>query len=429
MRLNRLLLIGLTILMLADYVGRGVIDAWSAGKNDFSDPFCGAWLWRHAMNPYDVTLATAANLSLAGSHDKIVPVYPLTTYVLTAPLTFVSWHAANVVWAILGTAGVAVIAFSLARLHGCTAATDIFWLVFAFVFTFAPFHTAVHGANVVVICLALCMWAVYAASQRWDIAAGVALAVSIGLKPQLGFWILLFYLLQRRWRVFVTVTLIGMLLLAVALLRIPEPVTSIFQNYTENLHYWFGRGGQNDFTTANALRFQLMNAQVVLSPLVRTVLRANILAWALWLLGIGVWCWTFLRARGVSENLALSSLLALSLIPFYHRSYDSGLAVFALCWCLGESTGRVKWPARAAFLLLLVLLLPGQSVLLRTHSSVPGWVSSSWWWNVVLAPYAVWTLLALNSVLLYAYARSGQSARVSQNDTDTTHSEATRNRG
>jgi hypothetical protein len=142
-----------------------------------------------------------------------------------------------------------------------------------------------------------------------------------------------------------------------------------------------------------------------------------------------VWCWTFLRARGVSENLALSSLLALSLIPFYHRSYDSGLAVFALCWCLGESTGRVKWPARAAFLLLLVLLLPGQSVLLRTHSSVPGWVSSSWWWNVVLAPYAVWTLLALNSVLLYAYARSGQSARVSQNDTDTTHSEATRNRG
>jgi hypothetical protein len=410
MRLNRLLLIALTLLMLADYAGRGVFDAWSAGKNDFSDPFCAAWLWRHAANPYDVPLATAANLSLAGSHEKIVPVYPLTTYVLTTPLTFLSWHVANVVWAILGTGGVAVIAFSLACLLGCTASTDIFWLVFAFVFTFAPFHTAVHGGNVVVICLGLCIWAVYAATKGWDIASGVALAVSIGLKPQLGFWILLFYLLQRRWRIFTTVTLIGILLLAIALLRIPVPLPAIFQNYTENLHYWFGRGGQNDFTPANPLRFQLMNAQVVLYPLLRSVLRANIAAWALWLVGIGIWFRAFLRARGVSGSLALSSLLALSLVPFYHRSYDSGLAVFALCWCLGGSREGLKRPAQIAFALLLVLLLPGQSILLRTHSSIPAWVSSSWWWNGVAAPYAVWTLLALNSVLLYALSR--KSARL-----------------
>src|ERR1039458_9573790 len=158
MKLKRLLLIGVTILMLADFVGRGVFAAWSSGKNDFSDPYCAAWLWRHAQNPYDSSLATAANLSLARSDVKIIPVYPLTTYVLTAPLSLAPWDVANVVWAILGTAGVALMAFSLVRLLGCTAETDVFWLVVGFVFVFAPFHTAVHAANVVVICLALCMW-------------------------------------------------------------------------------------------------------------------------------------------------------------------------------------------------------------------------------------------------------------------------------
>ena len=59
MKLKRLLLIGVTILMLGDFVGRGVFESWFAGKNDFSDPYCGVWLWRHAQNPYDVSLATA----------------------------------------------------------------------------------------------------------------------------------------------------------------------------------------------------------------------------------------------------------------------------------------------------------------------------------------------------------------------------------
>ncbi len=408
MKLKRLLLIGFTILMLADFVGRGLFESWFAGKNDFSDPYCGAWLWRHAQNPYDVALATTANISLARSQVKIVPVYPLTTYVLTAPLSLVPWNVANVVWATLGTAGVALMAFSLVRLLGCTAETDVFWLVVGFVFAFAPFHTAVHGANVVVICLALCMWAMYLASTGKEIAAGVALAVSIGLKPQLGFWILLFYLLQRKWRLFTIVALIGIVLLGVGLARVPMPVTSIFRNYIENLHYWFGPGGQNDFTSANPLRFQLINVQVVLYPLVRTVLRANVLAWALWLSGSAVWLWAFLRTDEESETLALTSLLALSLIPFYHRSYDLGLLVFALCWCLGEDRECLKRLARVTFLLLVVLLLPGQSVLLRTESFLPGWVSSSWWWNVIVAPYAVWTLLALNLVLLHALLCAGR---------------------
>jgi hypothetical protein len=408
MKLKRLLLIGFTILMLVDFIGRGVFESWSAGKNDFSDPYCGAWLWRHGQNPYDSALATAANISLTRTHLKIVPVYPLTTYVLTAPLSLVPWHVANVVWAILGTAGVALMAFSLVRLLGCTAETDVFWLVVGFVFAFAPFHTAVHGANVVVICLALCMWAVYLASTGKEIASGVALAVSIGLKPQLGFWILLFYLLQRRWRLFMTVASIGIVLLGIALVRVPMPVTSIFRNYTENLHYWFGPGGQNDFTAANPLRFQLINAQVVLYPLVRTVLRANVLSGVLWLSGTAVWFWVFLRAKGEPETLALTSFLALSLIPFYHRSYDLGLLVFALCWCFGQDRECLKRSARVTFLLLLILLLPGQSVIFRTQSLLPGWVSSSLWWNVMVAPYAVWTLLALNLVLLHALLSAGR---------------------
>lgn len=402
MKVKRLLLIGVTILMLSDYVGRGVFEAWSSEKNDFSDPYCGAWLWRHAQNPYDVALATAVNISRARSYVKIVPVYPVTTYVLMVPLSFVPWQIANVVWAILGVAGVFLIAFSLTRLAGYKAGTDGFWLMVAIVFAFAPLHTAIHVENVVVICLALCTLAVYLASTGKQIGAGAALALSVGLKPQLGIWILLFYLLERKWRLFVTSALVGIGLLGIGIGRIPLPITGIFRNYTENLHYWFGPGGQNDFTTANPLRFQLINAQVVLYPLLRIALRTNILAWAVWLVGIAVWFWTFLRANRKPDALALASLLTLSIIPFYHRSYDQALTLFALCWCLGDGSECRGRPARFTFLLLLVLLLPGQAALLRTESLLPAWISSSWCWNVMVAPYAVWTVLTLNLVLLYA---------------------------
>jgi hypothetical protein len=264
-------------------------------------------------------------------------------------------------------------------------------------------------ANSAAVSTSLCVLAVLLARQGRDYSAGLTLAIATGLKPQLGVWILLFYAVRQRWRLAAIATAVGALLGTVALLRIPLTPAALLQNYSTNLHFWFGSGGHNDFTAANMFRFQLVNIQVVLHPLLRSVAAANAVAWALFAIGIIIWGSAMFRARVHSEILALSSLLALSLLPFYHRLYDTGILTLALCWALSKNSAKFKLVTRATFVLLLVFLAPGQVILTHLQPYLPPWVAASWWWTSLVAPHAVWTLLLLNGVLLYAVWVSAHS--------------------
>src|ERR1700758_4434004 len=97
-KFTRIALIVLTVLMLGDLLFRGVVASRDAGKNDFSDLYCAASLWRNGRNPYDSSLATALSIKLTRTHIPIVPVYPTTAYLIVAPLTFFNWKTANVIW-------------------------------------------------------------------------------------------------------------------------------------------------------------------------------------------------------------------------------------------------------------------------------------------------------------------------------------------
>lgn len=87
----RVLLAVVILLMLADFVFRGVVPAFTSSRNDFSDPYVGAWLWRHGKNPYDVALVNATARQLTHSSLVVVPIYPPTAYVLVVPFSFLPW--------------------------------------------------------------------------------------------------------------------------------------------------------------------------------------------------------------------------------------------------------------------------------------------------------------------------------------------------
>jgi hypothetical protein len=400
--LTRVLLAVIILLMLADFVFRGVVPAFTSDRNDFSDPYVGAWLWRHGENPYDVALVNATARRLTHATLAVVPIYPPSTYLLVVPFSLLPWGWANQAWVLLSVIAVGITAGILVRIGGFPAASVKAWLVVAFIFAFAPFHTAIHIANAAPIAIACCFLAVYLATAGHDAAAGIMLAVATGLKPQLGIWIFVFYLLRRRWQLAQAGLLAGVALFVTAVVRIPLSLTALVANYRENLNYWFGPGGQNDFTTANPFRLPLVNLQVVLYPLVRSSISANLLAHAISISGMVVWAYFVFRGRVRSETLAISSLLALSFLSVYHRVNDAGILTLALCWALGRVDHQLRSTRRAVLFLLLLLLAPGQGVLTRLQPNLAPWVAHSWWWNLVIAPYFVWALFALSAVLLYA---------------------------
>ena len=421
---TRAFLLVIIIAMLGDLVLRGIVPSLTAGKNDFSDPFVGAWLWRHGSNPYDVALASAAGKRLTESQVLVVPIYPPTTFLLVAPITFLPWGWANFVLAVLGTLGVCLIAFCVVRLAHRRVQDDKAWIMIALVLAFAPFHTSLHVANVSVISTALCVLAVYLASCDHDLAGGFTLAVATCLKPHLGIWIFGFYLLRRRWRLLAAGALSGALLAVIALAQIPLPPHALLANYQANLQHWFQPGGQNDFSLANPLRFQLANFQVVLQPLLGST-GANAVALGVVALAVGLWIYAVSRKRACPEALALSSLLALSFLPVYHRVYDTGVLTLSLAWIFSDSGNRLDWMKRIALALLILLLLPFQSAVVRSETYLPLGTAQSWWWNLAVAPYASWILLAFSAVLLYAVLTSAGTASLASPLHDLAHEKVT----
>jgi hypothetical protein len=105
----------IAVLMLADFVFRGVVPALGRGKNNFSEVYVGAWLWRHGQNFYDAAVTTNR---LTNAQVRIVLVYPPTALVLIAPFTFLPWDWENPIWLLLGLVAIGITIAPLIGLGG-----------------------------------------------------------------------------------------------------------------------------------------------------------------------------------------------------------------------------------------------------------------------------------------------------------------------
>jgi hypothetical protein len=423
------ILLGLVmLLMLADFVFRGIIPAPSAGKTDFSELYVGAWLFRHGQNYYDVTLATRTAARITYSNMPVAVVYPPTAFPLIAPLTFLSWGWANLIWLLIGSVGIAVTIAVLIRLGRFRKWDDRTLILATFILAFAPLHEAFHLGNMALAAVPLSLFGIDCAERRRDLLAGAILAVSSALKPQLGVWILLFYLIQRRRQIFLGALGPGIVISAMLLLY-PVPARELISAYNQNFRYWFAAGRPFGFTEG-AYPFHVNNVQVVLYQFLHNVSATNKLAHGIFLAGLAVWGVAVFRGRfHPPTSLALSSLVALTFISLYHTVNDVTFLTLALCWAYGGQD-ELTWPKRLTCILFLLLMLPGHSVLMRSMPYLGSAVLGSWWWKILIARYFVWLLLALNGVLLYSLiisAFGGNSSGLG--DVNTVENEAAINFG
>jgi hypothetical protein len=403
------LLLGvIALLMLADFVFRGIVPAFEGSKNDFSEVYVGAWMWRHGQNFYDAPLAWQVGNQIADTRVNIVLIYPPTALVLVAPFTFLPWIWANVLWMILGLAAIVATIALLIRMARLTLWDDQALVLGTFLLAFDPLHQAFHLGNVVLFVVPLCFLGIYLAENESDFYCGLVLGLATAFKPQVGIWVLGFYLLQLRKRV-----LLGALVpaagLALAFARYPVPWRTLIASYRSNLWYWFAPGRLYGFTEG-ALPFHVNNTQVLFYSLMRSVHAANMAAYSLFLCGLILWVAVVFKVRfQVYAPLALASLLALSFLALYHSVSDVTVLTLALCWVLQER----KWPMDSVKLGICIafalLMLPGHSVLMRLSPHINAGIMDSWWWRLFVARYFVWLLVALNVLLLLALRDSARN--------------------
>ena len=410
------LLLGLIcLLMVSDFVLRAIVPAFEPSKSDFSEVYTSAWLWRHGQNAYDTNLATVTQERLVGVSVQVAPIYPPTTFALVSPFTYLPFGWANLVWLLLGFGGTAATIFLLLRLRG-PIAWGLETLVFiTFLLSFDPLHQAFHLGNVALFVVPMVLGAILLAEQEQDWWAGLILGTAASLKPQLGIWILLYYLLRGRKRVFFSAVCAGAVVAAILVLR-PVPVVETLTSYRANLQHWFAPGRPYGFTEG-ALPFHVNMVQVILYQLSHSVFASNLMAHALFLSGAVAWILIVWGARfRVPVSLAISSLLALSFLSLYHSVADATVLTLALCWAFpvgGQGWTRAKVMICAIFLLMM---LPGHSALMRLSPHLDSAITTAWWWNLFVARYFVWLLFALNVALLLGLWESARSIRESGRD-------------
>lgn len=268
----------------------------------------------------------------------------------------------------------------------------------------APFHTGIVTGNVALVAVELGVIAVWTARRGYDVTTAVLLAVSAGLKPQIGLCFLLYYLVRRRWRVSGVTVILLALLTALGLLRLELGHTAWLRNYLYDNRVLFETGTLGNFTTVNPTRFGLVNLQLVLYPLVGGVRATNGLAVAIGITFLAVWLTAMLRGSGRDdlELLDLGAIAVVSLLPVYHRFYDAALLVLPLCWIF-ISFRRARILGSLSLLLMIPFLVPGGTLLetIQASGRVPSTLASRWWWEMIVMPHQVWMLFFLSILLLY----------------------------
>jgi len=409
----------------AEFVVRGPIRAVqnSTQFNDFLSPYIQADAWTRGLDPYSPqTLLRlwppqAAHLQFVprevadGSiiaKRGIPTAYPITSLVLIAPLSWLPWNVAYGLWFAINLALFGIMLSVLVELAGFSYRDTRGGFLIAFVLALAPFHTGFVTGNVALAAVELGVIAVWTARQRHDIATAVLLAVSVGLKPQIGLCFLLYYLVRRRWRIFAGAAALLALLAAVGVLRLGISHTPWLGNYLNDNHVLLESGILANFTPVNPMRFGLLNLQVILYSIVGSVGVANHLAELIGVIVLAVWLvlvWRRTSRQDELELLDLSAIAVMSLLPVYHRFYDAVLLVLPLCWVFA-SYRKARLPAILALLLMIPFLIPGGTILqtMQINGRIPSALSERWWWDTIVMPHEIWALLFLSLMLLYEMA-------------------------
>jgi len=381
---------------LAQYYATSRI--WLRGQN-FANSEYFARMWRDEVGE-----------TFSSNTPRMRTAPPLGALVIFAPIAIMPWPVAKLLWFVVLLAGFGATVGSLIGARRLDPYKPRGMLFIAGCLALAPFHTGIASGNQTILVVGLCAFGIWAAKVDCDLLAGLSFGIACSLKPHIAAFLVLYYIARQRWRLFLTAVGVtaALVLLAVAWMHFAG--VNWLPDYVSNIRFGAARNKVDDFTSANQIRFTLINLQVPFYSFTQSAKSANLLAFSVGASLLLVWLVLVIRKRAVSsELLSLATVAVIGLLPLYHRLYDASVLAIPLCWCLTRPEA-LKRISQIALLLMAAFLLPGASVLQQAahHGGIPdAWTHSLWWQGFVM-PHQTWILLSLSVVLLYGMAKARQ---------------------
>ena len=302
--------------------------------------------------PSDPILAQSARRAI------VVCINLPTALFLVAPLALLSWGAAHVLWMVMMAGSLMLAAFLLWDLGADYAPVLAGGLI---AFFLANSEVLVIIGNAAGIAISLCLIAVWCfVKNRFVIVGVVCLAISLAFKPHDGGLVWLYFLLAgggHRKRALQSLA-VAIAISLPAVLWVSQVAPHWMQELHSNLAATSARGDLNDPGPSSSGAHTLgmvISLQTGISLFRDDAKFYNPAAYLIGGAPILVWIVITLRSRFSLERawLALAAIAALSMLPVYHRIYDSKLLLLtvpacALLWSEGRRVGRIALLVNAA---------------------------------------------------------------------------------
>lgn len=399
--------IGLLLVLL------GCIVSWTPAFHqgrfcwDFLPVYSGARCMVQGCDPYSTGAllrnAAAAGVEPAWAHKVMVvdqndSVYPPPSLFLLTPFGAMRWKWARSLWLALTGLGFAVACWLVWDL--CAGAAPV---LAGFVLGLAAASGTIYmmGGNITGLALSLCVGGVYCFLREKRLMFGaVCLGLSLLLKPQLGGLVWLYLLLasplSRRFAL--------RTLAVAAVLGIPGLV---WMSLIPAAHHWpselhaaiaaaAGPGGNADPGLQNPASYDFLNLRALFSAVTPDPGIASLLSWTVAGTMLVIWLVAVLRNARTQGDLylGLAATAALTLLPVYHRHYDSRLLLLAMpaAFLLWRDRGPKRWLALVPALVLMVLT--AHSLVVRIGVWADGTVHGPWWLRLAGRVYPAMAFLA-----------------------------------
>ena len=308
-------------------------------SNDFVPVYAGARCLIHGCDPYNPSQLEPEFFRAGGRPSDLpsweidVPVYPPSTFLALSPIALLRFPVARLVWFLLNGCLFATAAGLILSIcpppHRWLATVLVSFFVVTAAISLVLGQPAVFAISLVVIgsCLFL--------RGRFVSLGTFLFFLSLAVKPQIGGFIVLYFLAQRIYWRYAAFALAGaaMLLLCASLILGHHPRSAAWASTLRgNLSATLSPGGSADPRPANPQAIGDENLQALTSIFIARAGQFNAAAYAIFLALYGVGMVVVLRApRGPELHLvALGALSILTLMPVYHRFYDTRLLLLSV---------------------------------------------------------------------------------------------------
>jgi len=330
-----LLVLFISALVMFALAGARVIQA----SNDFVPVYTGARCLLHGCNPYDTSQLEQQFFQAGGHPAELpswqidVPVYPPSTFLVLSPLALLKFPVARVLWFLLN----GCLLVTAARLIQDMSPPQHRWLTTMLVcyFVITAEIVLVLGQPAVFAISLVIIGSYLFLRDRFVPAGAFLFLLSLAVKPQIGGMIMLYLLLRKiHWRhAAMAMAGAGLLLLSASLILGHHPRSAAWTSTLRaNLAATLSPSGSADPRPENQQAIGDLNLQSLTSIFFPQARTFNAVAYSIFLALLALGILVVLRTTASREThfISLAALSVLSLMPVYHRFYDTRLLLLSI---------------------------------------------------------------------------------------------------